>query len=399
MSDPSRAQHFPIGASITLEQQDQNPYPAFAQLLAHEPISWIDQIDMWYVTRREDVLAILANTETYTVVSEHSLMLQAVGTNMLTTDGATHTGLRRPFAHAFAPKLVREPATPITTSIVNGLIDGFIADGTVELKAEFADIVAIQVVASVLGLPIHDVDAMRIWVSDMNRIMSNYQRDPVVEAEGQQAMQAFSDYLRLAIEQRRATPDHSVLSQILNSDDHQLTDQEVIDALRVIIFGGVETTSAMLTNTVWALLQHPDQFEHVRTDPSQLPNAIEESLRWESPVQTTTRHVTHDVQLHGVYLKAGDTLQCMLGAANRDPQTFHAPNQFDITRNNAKDHLAFANGRHFCIGAGLARLEAQVALKILFERLPNLQFATDAPAAPQGYEFRACPSLQLRWEH
>ena len=204
----------------------------------------------------------------------------------------------------------------------------------------------------------------------------------------------FQTYVLQHVNRLREKPDETVLGRMVQNESHQLSDSEIIDATRVIIFGGVETTSALITNTLWCLFTHPEQLAQVRNNYDLLPNAIEESLRYESPVQTCTRHVLADCEVSGVTLQAGATLQCMLGAANRDPSHFDDADTFDIHRDNARDHLAFANGKHFCIGAGLARMEAEISIRVLLERLPNLALVDTVMDAPHGYEFRS--SHQLR---
>ena len=153
----------------------------------------------------------------------------------------------------------------------------------------------------------------------------------------------------------------------------------------------------MLSNTVWALLSHPDQYESVCTNPDLLSQAIEEALRWEPPVQSCTRFVTRSVTVRSIELAAGEMVQCMVGAANRDPEHFADPDVFDLWRANARDHLSFATGKHFCLGAALARLEGEIGLRILFEHLPGLRLDQTRPSSPRGHEFRSPPTLYVRW--
>lgn len=387
---------FPIGDSIQMNQQNINPYPAFEKMLEREPVSWIGEIDMWYVTRRDDVLRILADTDTFTVVSEKSLMRQAVGYNMLTTDGTEQARLRRPFNSSFAPRGIRQFAEPFIASIAHDLIKSFADQTVVDIKAEFADIIAIKTIVDILGLDVEDYAQIRKWVFDFSQIMSNFAGDEAIIKQGQQSVQEFADYVQVHLDRLRNHPDDSVLGKMIHNSHHQLTDTELIDSTRVIIFGGVETTSALIINTLYCLLVHPEQLNTVRENLDKLlPNAIEEALRYESPVQTCTRHVLRDVEVAGVMLSAGDTLQCMLGAANRDPSHFIRPNQFDSYRDNSDDHLAFANGKHFCIGAGLARMEANISLNILLDRFLDLRLVFPDEDVPSGYEFRSPHQLRL----
>lgn len=387
---------FPIGDRVQMRQQNIDPYPAFEDMLVHEPVSWIREIDMWYVTRRKDVLRILADTETFTVVSDTSLMRQAVGYNMLTTDGVEQARLRRPFISSFAPRGIRQSAEPFIASVARDLIESFASHDVVDIKAEFADIIAIKTIVDILGLNVGDYAQIRKWVFDFSQIMSNFAGDDAIIKQGQQSVQEFAVYVQSHLDALRNHPDDSLLGKMIHNPYHQLTDQELIDSARVIIFGGVETTSALIVNTLYCLLTHPEQLAAVRGNRDTLvPNAIEEALRYESPVQTCTRHVLRDVEVAGVVLSAGDTLQCMLGAANRDSSQFKLPNQFDVYRDKADDHLAFANGKHFCIGAGLARMEANTSIRMLLDYFAHLRLAFPDEDMPIGYVFRSPHQLRL----
>jgi cytochrome P450 len=388
-------QEFPIGKSLKMAEQAINPYPKFQKLLEAEPVSWIDEIDMWYISRREDVLKILADSDTFTVVSEKSLMLHALGHNMLTTDGAEQARLRRPFATAFAPRGIRGQAIPFIESLSKRLIGSFAGKTTIELKTDFADIVAIQTILNMLGLPVDDYEQIRIWVADFASVMSNFSGDAAVIERGKKSIQEFSDYVLSHVNRLREKPNESVMGRLVQDENFQLSDAEIVDSVRVIIFGGVETTSALIVNTLWCLLRHPEQLKAIRENHDLLANAIEEALRYESPVQTCTRHILRPVIVAGVQLDEGDTLQCMLGAANRDPAYFKDANRFDILRENARDHLAFANGKHFCIGAGLAKMEAEVSIRALLDHFETMTLAYPQDDVPVGYEFRSPARLTV----
>jgi len=177
-----------------------------------------------------------------------------------------------------------------------------------------------------------------------------------------------------------------------------LSEDEITSNALIIMFGGIETTEAMICNTVWALLQQPGAWARVGADRTLLGAALDEALRWEPSVQSCTRHLTRDATVCGVELTTGATVQCMLGAANRDPAHFEAPDTFDIDRPNRRDHLSFGAGRHYCLGAPLAYLETECALTALLDRYPDLVLDADRPAHPRGYEFRKPPELWVRWD-
>lgn len=393
----NREQQYPLGSRVRLADLSRNPYPILKELQTHEPLSWIPEQRLWFVTRRADMLAMLLDSASFTVVSPHSLLADTLGPTMLSTDGEAQRRLRQPFNAPFAPKQVQAHMTAAIAAQTNDLIDQFISKKQADLKTDFADRLALWTVTSMLGLPIHDFPTFRGWFTDIAHALGNFTHDPAIRQRGQQAAAAFGVYARPHLERMRRSPDGSVLCSVLQSFE-PLTEEELLSAARVIIFGGLETTAAMFANTIWALLTHPEQFAAVRANPALLPQAIEEALRWEPPVQTCTRHVARPAIIQGVELEPGETVQCLVGAANRDPAHFSDPDTFDITRENARDHLSFAIGRHFCLGAALARLEGEVGLGILFERLPNLRLDPERPSAPVGHEFRSPPALHALWD-
>jgi cytochrome P450 len=249
---------------------------------------------------------------------------------------------------------------------------------------------------TILGLPIHDFPTVRGWFTDVAHALGNFTRDPNVRDHGRAAASAFGAYAASHLERLRREPDDSVLAAVASSGE--LSNEEILAAARVIVFGGVETTAAMLANTLWALLSHPANSAAVRANPALLSQAIEEALRWELPVQSCTRFVTRPVVVQGVALSPGEMVQCMVGAANRDPEHFTEPDAFDLGRANVRDHLSFAIGKHFCLGAALARLEGEIGLGILLERLPGLRLDPTQFSSPRGHEFPSPSTLQVRWD-
>jgi cytochrome P450 len=387
---------FPIGATVRMADLSDHPYPIFQRLQRDEPVAWVDEIQMWFITRRADVMTVLADTETFTVEHPGSVLATVLGTNMLTTDGAHQYRLRKPFIPTFAPRSIRERTTAQIEMLVNRLIDGFIQAGQVELKRDFADKLALLIVTDALGLPVEDFAQMRQWYIDFADGLGNFIGDAAVASRAERTKNAFRAYVFRYLSGEKALAEGSELARL--SREGELSPDELVNSARVIIFGGLETTAALIANAVWALLQHPPQLEEVKADALLLENAIEETLRWESPVQTATRHITRDAEIAGVTLRAGEVLQCMLGAANRDEAYFLKPEQFDIQRPNAGDHLGFGHGKHYCIGAGLARLEGQIGLRLLLERLPGLRLHPAFDNCPRGHEFRSPPELVLQWD-
>ncbi len=392
----NRSQHFPIGARVRLETLAENPYPMLAELRELEPVSWIPEFGMWFVTRFEDVESVLLDVETFTLEDEESLLNEIFGRTMISTEGAEHTRLRKPFHPPFLPKFVRSEMSARIEARANALIDTFADSGEVDLAAAWADRLALETVMQMLGLPVDHPAQVRAWFTQIGLALANVKRDEQIKQTGQAAVQAFSKFAQVHLLRLRQNPDGSLLGQLANAQT-DLSDSEIVTACRVMIFGGLETTAALLLNTTWAVMSQPNALERILEQPVLLGNTIEETLRWEPPVQTLARRATRDTVIRGVTIKAGDKLSCMIGSANRDPERFDAPDEFRLERSNAKNHLSFAIGRHFCLGAALARLEAEIGLRVLFERLPGLRLDPDRFCEPRGHEFRSPPELWVRW--
>lgn len=393
-----------IGAQINIQTLAENPYPIFQQLIAHEPICWIPAFKLWMVTRREDVITILRDWQTYTMEPTHSTggasnspMEDIFGPMMLSLDGAAHKRMREPFAAPFQARSIQDRYAATIAQLAQRLIDDFIHAGAVDLDKAFSDRLALQTVLIALGLPLETEQEMRDWYDAFAVALGNLTNDPAIRQAGKAAFQNFRIFLLAQLDQLTRSPNDSVLSQILHDRQHDLTRDEIVSATALTFFGGLETTAAMLSNTVWALLSHPEQLQSVRSNLHLLPNAIDESLRWQSPVQSAMRFPTRTVTLHGITIQPGAKIYCMLGAANRDPAFYPDPDCFDISRTNADKHLGFAYGPHFCFGAPLAKLEGEIGLALLFQRLPTLQFDPAQPSAPAGHEFRSTPTLQVIW--
>ena len=402
-----RARSYPLGDRIRLNQLAEDPYSHYRQLQEHEPVSWVGDTQQWFVTRRADVLEVLYDTETYTVASPQSLLSDTLGEMMLSLDGAEHRRQRAPFAEAYQPRRLRRLYTESLTELVHSLIEPLAARGEGELMSEFCDPLAIISVTRVLGLPLSDLDQILVWYDDIAAALANFKRDETVRSRGHAAVRAFGAEIHAHLRRLASEPDESALCTIAHHPLHRLEEEAIVANTILTIFGGRETTAAMLGNTIWALLQHPESLGELRADASLWPSALEESLRWDAPVQTATRHVTRPTTLQGVALERGEVVQCILAAANRDPEHFTEAEHFDIQRANAADHLSFAIGPHYCLGAPLARLEGQLGLAALFEALPNLRLRGDAGSAeadeatalarPYGHEFRGPRALHCRW--
>ncbi len=290
-------------------------------------------------------------------------------------------------------------AEQIIRPLVVELIDTFADRGEVELMAAFAEPLSVQTLGRVLGLGGIDPDTLRRWFSELALGAANFEGDPekqeVADAASAEVDATVSEILdRLAKE-----PDDSTLSQMLHTevDGERLTREEILANLKVMIVGGMQEPADAIGISLWALLSHPDQADEVRADPDLIQPAVEEALRWHSPVGTSTRQTTRDTELAGVSLEKGALVAAVVASANRDHRHWTDPDRFDIHRSEGA-HLAFATGGHHCVGAYLSRFELRIAFHELFARLPNLRLHGDDPVELEGWEFRRPLHLDVAWD-
>lgn len=360
-------------------------------------MSWVPEVGMWFVTRRDDVLTILRDPETFTTDTPDSTIRDIFGSHMMTTEGAVQLRYKRKCMPPFQVRRLDVEALPRLTEEVRRIVDGFESAGEVELCEALARPIALHSVMSTLGLPLEQVGRVNTWYEDFARALANFTGDARVRRAGKDSADAFGWALEPILDELARDPDDSLLSDLVCDHVDPLTREEIRANALIILFGGIETTEAMIANAVWALLSHPTELTRVREGRVRVDEAIEETLRWDPAVQSATRHATRQVSLRGALIEAGEAVQCMLGAANRDPAHFPDPDRFDLRRPNAGDHLSFAIGRHFCLGASLARLESRVVIETLLTRFNDLAVVTARSTAPQGYEFRKPAALWVEW--
>jgi cytochrome P450 len=383
---------FPIGAGATLEELERDPHALHAKLREEEPVSWLPVLDGWLVTRRDLAMQVMRDPETFTVDDPRFSTGQVVGSSMLTLDGPEHRRHREPFARPFRLDAVRERFTERVASETERLIEAIERDGQAELRKTVTGPLATAVVTHALGFDDADTGAVLGWYERIVQAVTDITAGQPLSASGRQAYEALSAAIGPALDREPAA---SLLAAAA-SQAGGLPRERVISNAAVMLFGGIETTDGMIANAVLHLLSHPDQLELVSEDNSLLPNAIEESLRLEPAAAVIDRYAIADVELAGAPIASGDLVRISIAAANRDPAVFEDPDRFDVERENAHRHVAFAHGPHVCIGMHLARLEAHTAVERIL-RLPDLRLDEHRPAAPRGLVFRKPPELHVRY--
>lgn len=396
--EASRAARYPLGAAVAEADLLADPYPTYRALQAAEPVSWIASLGMWWVVGYDQVAEILTAGEAFTTASDSSTILGTFGPQMLSVEGADHDRYKHAARPAFQPRALREALEADILAWADNLIDGFPPEG-VDLRAAFAARLPVRTMLGVFGLPARDEPLLRCWYDSFERALANFTGDAAVRGAAVVNVEAFHALLQDALDRARSAPSTTLLSMLARQPaERALSDDEIRRNAAIIMFGGISTVEALILNTIWSLSRHPDIEARVRADLSLLPRVIEEVLRWQSPVQSATRHVTHDIDFHGHRFRAGETVNCMLAAANRDPTFLEDGERFDIERAPAPRHLTFALGHHLCLGRHLARMQARIALEQLYTRCPGLSVA-DHGAAPRGYEFRQPPVLPVTWSN
>lgn len=387
-----RAATFPLGAQLTLEQLEHDPYAALATLQRCEPVSWIPALGGWLVTSRDLAIQAMRDPDTFTVDDPRFTTAAVLGPSMLSVEGAEHERHRTPFAPAFRPGIVRQQLDGFLRAEAARLVGEFASRGTAELRSELAGPLAVNTITRFLGL--HGVTA-----------------DEILRWYG--AISAAIEALTVGLEP--SAGDHQAIARVYRSVDttlanadgatflHEIEAQgilrrdEIGSATAVLMFGAIETAEGMTANALWHLLNDPAALTSVLADRSLVPTAIEESLRLEPAAAVVDRYTTVDTVLGNVAIPAGDLVTLSLLAANRDPLLFELPDRFDLDRSNARQHVTFVQGPHRCIGLHLARIETAAAIDATLDMCPGIRLDHEASTPPSGLIFRKPARLVAHW--
>jgi cytochrome P450 len=385
-----------------------DPYPAYAQLREREPLRYDESTDHWLISRYEDVNALLRDRRfgrTYRHLASHAEMGHAdppewhapfwdlINAGILDMEPPNHTRVRRLVSKAFTPRFV-EGLRPRVQAIMDGLVDGL--DGASEFDLlRVAEPLPVTVIAEMLGVPETDRDHLRPWSADICKM---YELNPSIEMQHDavRASNDFSAYLRELARERKRDPGEDLISQLALAVDEgeRLTEDELVGTCVLLLNAGHEATVNSTLLGWWSLFRNPDRLRELRGDRSLLPNAIEELLRFDTPLQMFERWVLEPFEIHGVKIPRGAELGLLFGSANRDPSVFDRPDELDLTR-EPNPHLSFGAGIHFCLGAPLGRQELQVSFATLMDRFPNLELVEE-PRWKPNYVIRGLQGLLVR---
>jgi pimeloyl-[acyl-carrier protein] synthase len=364
-----------------------NPYPFYHALREKDPVHQ-SPMGFWVLTRYDDVVTSLRDPrygrDGFAPLIEATYGPETAKGNlprsMLMRDPPDHTRLRALVNKAFTPRVIEGMRAHIQ-AIVDRLLDKVQGARSMDVIDDLAYPLPVTVICEMLGVPLDDQDAIKGWSSDIARSLDaiGLMADPDIVARGVAARRNLTEYFRRLLPERRQHPKADLLSLLIAVEEQgdKLNEGELLAMCLLLFIAGHETTVNLIGNGTLALLEHPDQMARFNDDPALIPSAIEELLRYDSPVQWTARITTANVELGGREIPSGSMIIAAIGAANRDPSHFSDPDRLDIARADNR-HVSFGFGIHFCLGAPLARVEGQIALGTLLRRMPDLALQTGA---------------------
>ena len=427
-------------SSLLNEDIRSNPYPFYARLRSQDPVHWDENMGFWVLTRYADIASVYVDErfsraqglmrgfqrfpEAEQRIAEP--VYHSFAKTMFYADPPYHTHLRGLMNTAFTPRRV-EQMRPYIQRVVDDLLNGVQDDGQMDFIHDFAYPLPVMVIAELLGLPPDDRARFKGWSDDLFAILGTVRHVPHLMECAAQSLREMTDYVTALSRARREQPRDDLLSALLNFVDEdepitcshhagetrasphrqedltgehyniKLTQEELVANINILLSTGHETTTHLIGNGLLALLQNPDQMQILRNQPALLPNAIEEMLRYDNPVQITYRSAFEDVEMGDKRIRKGELVNSIIGSANRDPEQYTQPDHFDITRKQGR-HLGFGLGIHFCIGAALVRLEAEIAFTTVLRRFSELRLATENLEWQEHPIFRGLKTLPVSFQ-
>lgn len=422
--------------NLQREEIRSNPYPFYDMLRQHDPVHWDDEMGFWVLTQYTDIDSLYTDERFsraqglmrgFERLSEAdrstaSPVYHSFSQTVFYADPPYHTHLRGLMSHAFTPRRV-ERLRPYIQQTVDELLDTACAKPVADIIQDLAYPLPVMVIAELLGLPAADRAMFKKWSDDLFAILGTVRpKSHELLERAAQSLEEMTDYVRALSRARRESPQDDLLTALLTvtendafdcphshrpntlpagegvvlerSASSNLTGEELVANINILLSTGHETTTHLMGNGLLALLQNPDEMRKLQAKPALMASAIEEMLRYDNPVQITYRSAVEEAEIQGRRIRKGDLVNTIIGSANRDPQRFTHPDRFDITRNEGR-HLGFGVGIHFCIGAPLVRLEAEIVFETLLRRFPKLRLATDSLEWQEHPIFRGLKHLPV----
>ncbi len=379
--------------SITLADLESDPDPILAEMRRSRPVVFVEALDMWLVTRWDDVAEMESKPDVFSAATNPSFLARALGQNMLTTDPPEHTRLQGLFRPVFQPGgRSGDFASGELVALADEILGGLDPAGF-DVMSDFAQPLAAASLATVLGLDHHGFDRMWAWCEGLCADIANFENDPELTELGRVAKQELGEAIaeRIALAGAQGDADDSGIGLFVRSG---ATPEEIVNNVRLMISGGINEPRDGIGLVTWVLLDRPDLRARVAEDPPKLKRLVEEVFRVFSPVGTVTRQATEDVELGGVVIPSGSLVAGVLRSVNLDESHWTRPNEIDLDRREGA-HAAFALGTHRCLGEWLGRQVVRVGVERLFERFPDLAMVPGAPVVLHGFEFRGPRSIQV----
>ncbi|MEU6390962.1 cytochrome P450 [Streptomyces sp. NPDC046939] len=386
-----------------------NPYPAYREMRASAPLFWHEPTQSWIISRYADVERVFKDREGQFTTDNYDWQLEPVhGKTILQLSGREHAVRRALVAPAFRGSDLQEKFLPVIEANSRALIDQFRAAGAADLVHDYATRFPVNVIADMLGLDKADHARFHGWYTAVIAFLGNLAGDPEVTAAGERTRVEFAEYMIPIIQDRRENLGDDLLSALCAAevDGVRMSDEDIKAFCSLLLAAGGETTDKAIASIFANLLAHPEQLAAVREDRSLIERAFAETLRHTPPVHMIMRQSAVDVEVSGGTIPAGSTVTCLIGAANRDEDRYTDPDRFDIFRSDltattafsaAADHLAFALGRHFCVGALLAKAEVETGVNQLLDAMPDVRLADGFDPVEQGVFTRGPQSLPVRF--
>jgi cytochrome P450 len=391
-----------------------NPYPIFDQMRSNDPIYWSAENSYWILTRYADIASLIQNENlSSNRIGAHARRMPdeakkhfrpfftAVSSWMLMIDPPDHTRLRGLVSKAFTPRVV-ENMRELVQELVDDMLAAVTDRGRMDVMTDLANPLPATVIAELLGVPVTHQRQFKAWSDDIALALSGIDiastKDELFALYelAQKSFLALSDYFMERVVELRRNPQENLLSALAQAEEQgdRLTEDELFANCVLLMIAGHETTTNLIGNGILALLQNPGQREALRSNPDFIVSAVEELLRYDSPVQKMGRIALADIHVAGKQIKKGELVCFSFAAANRDPEQFESPKQLDITRKRNR-HLAFGHGLHYCVGAALARLEGQIAVNSVLRSLPKIQLAHETLEWYRNFTLRGLKSLPV----
>jgi pimeloyl-[acyl-carrier protein] synthase len=385
-----------------------NPHEIYRALRELDPVHWDPYMHAWVVTSYPEVITVLMNCSADRAplpayldrlgLSVMKPFAEAMKQQMMFMDGAMHARLRSICSAAFTPRRV-EGLRAVIERIAEELIDKFVESGRMEMVIDFANPLPAIVTAKLLGVPVEDHKQLHAWVLDLAEVLGNFQHHPDRVVEIVRSLEDLKSYIAERMEEQRRRPNSGLIYSLMMTevDGHRLSDEEVIANTIITLIGGHETTTNLIASGFLTLIRNPESLEQLRSRPEIVGSAVEELLRYESPVQHTARIAPAEMQLGEKTIQKGSRIVAVLAGANRDPNRFTDPDRLDLLRSDNR-HLAFGWAAHFCFGAPLARMEGQIAFNTLLRRLSNPALVDDELNWRENAGLRGLTKLNISFD-